>query len=82
MKMEVFEYTIYAREEEVAGANDVEFAEQIAYLTADTMRCDVDVINAFTGEVILSLVCFKHIVWHADKEIVETYYEVKEREWD
>lgn len=82
MKMEVFEYTIYARKEEVAGANDVELAKQIALLTADTMHCDVDVINAFTGEIILSLVCFKHIVWHANKKIVKTCYEVKEREWD
>jgi len=82
MKMEVFEYGIYARKEEVAGANDFELAKQIAYLTAETMHCDVDIIDSFTGEVHLSLVCFKHIVWHADKEIVETYYEVKEREWD
>lgn len=82
MKMEVFEYGIYARKEEVAGANDLEFAEQIAHLTANTMHCDVDIINSFTGEVHLSLVCLKHIVWHADKEIVETYYEVKERGWD
>lgn len=82
MKMEVFEYGIYAKKEEVAGANDIEFAKQIAYLTASAMHCDVDIINSFTGEVHLSLVCFKHIVWHEDKEIVETYYEVKEREWD
>lgn len=82
MKMEVFEYTIYANKEEVAGANDLKLAEQIAYLTAETMHCDVDIIDSFTGEVHLSLACFKHIVWHADKEIVETYYEVKEREWD
>ena len=82
MKMEVFEYTIHARKEEVAGTNDLEFAKQIAHLTADTMHCDVDIVNSFTGEVHLSLVCFKRIVWHANKEIVKTYYEVKEREWD
>ena len=81
MKMEIFEYGIYAKKEQVAGANDLEYAKQIAYLTATTMHCDVDIINSFTGEVHLSLVCYLHITYNADVEEIEKFYEVKEREW-
>ena len=82
MKMEVFEYTIYAKKEEVAGANDLDFAKQIAYFTANTMHCDVDVINSFTGEIIFSLVCFAYTIWNTVKKTAKIHYEVKEREWD
>lgn len=73
MKMEVFEYTIYAREEKVAGANDVALAKQIARRVANIMHCNVDVIDTFTGEIIFSLVCFTHTVWNSAKKTTKTY---------
>ena len=82
MKMEVFEYTIYTNKEEVAGANDLEFAKQIAYLTAETMHCNVDIIDSFTGEVHLSLVCYTYIAYNPLKKEAFTFYKIKEREWD
>ena len=81
MKMEIFEYTLYAKKEEVAGTNDIEFAKDFAYNIANVKHCDVDVINAFTGEVVLSLVCYVHIIFNDELEELERIYEVKEREW-
>ena len=81
MKMEIFEYTIYAKQEEVAGANDIEFAKDFAYNIANVKHCDVNVINAFTGEVVLSLVCIVRVTYNADMQEIERVYEVKEWEW-
>ena len=56
MKMNVFEYTIATHERDVAGPDQLEYARDMAYNVANTEHCDVDVINAFTGEVVMSLV--------------------------
>ena len=84
MKMEVFEYNICSKRQggnAVAGTNDLEYASDMAYNVANTEHCDVDVINAFTGEVHLSLVCYVHIIYNDELEELERTYEVKEREW-
>lgn len=51
MKMEVFEYNIYAKKEIVAGTNNFDLAKKIAFVVAKREHCDVDIINAFTGEI-------------------------------
>ena len=81
MKMEVFDLNIYARKEVVAGMNDTDLAMVMAKKIAKREHCDVDVINAFTGEVVYSLVCYLHITYNEDMGEIEKYYEVKEREW-
>lgn len=81
MKMEIFEFNIYVKKQEVVGTNDLELAKEIAYHLAETNHCDVDVINAFTGEVHCSYVSYMHITFNAQCEEIETTYEVKEREW-
>lgn len=81
MKMNVFEYTITAKQNDIAGCDDIELAKKIAFKVAKRKHCDVDVINAFTGEVVLSLVCFIHLTYNAEMEEVEKFYEVKERVW-
>lgn len=84
MKMEIFEYNICShkkRGEAVAGTNDLEYARDMAYNVANTEHCDVDIINAFTGEVHLSLVCYVHVTYNDELEELERMYEVKEREW-
>lgn len=81
MKMEIFEYNISARQEIVAGTNDLDLAKKIAFKIAKREHCDVDIINAFTGEVHQSLVCYLHITYNTDMEELEKFYEVKERVW-
>ena len=81
MKMEIFEYNIYAKKEVIAGTNDLDLAKKIAFKLAKREHCDVDIINAFTGEVHQSLVCFLHMTYNADLEEIEKFYEVKERVW-
>ena len=81
MKMEIFEYNIYAKKEIVAGTNDLDLAKKIAFKFAKREHCDVDIINAFTGEVHQSLACYLHITYNETQEILEKYYEVKEVEW-
>jgi hypothetical protein len=81
MKMEIFEYNIYAKKEIVAGTNDLDLAKKIAFKIAKREHCDVDIINAFTGEVHQSLACYSHITYNETQEILEKYYEVKEVEW-
>ena len=81
MKMEVFEFGVYVKQEIVAGFNDLDRAISYAQKICKTEHCDVDIINAFTGEVHKSYGCYLHITYNATKEIIEKYYEVKEREW-
>lgn len=81
MKMEIFEYNISAKNEVVAGTNDLDLAKKIAFKIAKRQHCDVDIINAFTGEVHQSLICYLHITYNADCEELEKFYEVKERVW-
>ena len=81
MKMEVFEYNIYAKEEVVAGTNDLDLAKKIAFKIAKREHCDVNIINAFTGEVHHSLVSYLHITYNEKVEEIEKFYEVKERVW-
>ena len=79
MKMEIFEYNIYVKQEVVAGTNDLDLAKKIAFKMAKRDHCDVDIINAFTGEVHHSLVCIVHVAYNADMQEIEKFYEVKER---
>ena len=79
--MEIFEYNIYVKKEVVVGTNDLDLAKKIAFKIAKREHCDVDIINAFTGEVHQSLVCQLHIIYNADREEIEKHYEVKERWW-
>lgn len=81
MKMNVFEYTVAAKYEDIASFENLDHANAFARSIAKTMHCDVDVINAFTGEVHTSLCCQLHITYNAEMEELEKYYEVKEREW-
>ena len=81
MKMEIFEYNIYAKKEIVAGTNDLDLAKKIAFKIAKRQHCDVDIINAFTGEVHQSLVSILRVAYNANQEEIEKYYEVKEWEW-
>ena len=81
MKMEIFEYNIYVKKENVAGVNDLDLAKKIAFKIAEREHCDVDVINAFTGEVHQSLVCYLYVTYNANHEKLEEFYKVKEREW-
>lgn len=81
MKMNVFEYTVSAKHEDIAAFDDLEHAKAYARVISKTEHCDTDVINAFTGEVHYSLCCYLHITYNADYEETEKYYEVKEREW-
>ena len=81
MKMNVFEYTITDGNCDIAGCEDLELAKEIANIVAVEKHCDVDVINAFTGEVVYSLESFTYITINAyGKEIGRTY-ETKAREW-
>ena len=81
MMMNVFEYTIYAKGQAVAGTDDLDLAKKIAFKIAKREHCDVDIINSFTGEVHQSLVCFLHLTYNAEQEEIEKFYEVKERVW-
>ena len=81
MMMNVFEHTIYAKKNAVAGTDDLELAKKIAFKIAKREHCDVDIINALTGEVEQSLCCILHVAYNADQEEIEKYYEVKENKW-
>ena len=81
MKMEVFEFGVYAKGEVVAGFNDLERATKYAFKVSKREHCDVDVINSFTGEVHKSYCCFLTVTYNAECEEIEKFYEVKEREW-
>jgi hypothetical protein len=79
--MNVFEYNICTKKKAVAGTDDLELAKKIAFKLAKREHCDVDIINAFTGEVHQSLVSYLHITYNEELEEIEKYYEVKEVEW-
>lgn len=81
MLMNVFEYNICTKKKAVAGTDDLELAKKIAFKLAKREHCDVDIINAFTGEVHQSLECHLHITYNEKLEEIEKYYEVKEVEW-
>ena len=81
MKMEVFEYGVYAKKELVAGFNDLDRATAYAFKVSKREHCDTDVINSFTGEVHKSYCCYLKITYNTDLEEIEKFYEVKEREW-
>lgn len=81
MLMNVYEYNVSVKGECVAGFNDLDDAKEFAMLQAEKYHCDVDVINAFTGEVHLSLVCYRLVKYNAVNEILEEFYNIKV-EWD
>lgn len=81
MLMNVFEYNICTKKKAVAGTDDLDLAKKIAFKIAEREHCDVDVINAFTGEVHQSLVCYLYVTYNANREKLEEFYKVKEREW-
>lgn len=78
MMMQVYEYNVYAKEKEVAGFDDVTRAECYARMVAHKEHCDVDVINAFTGEIHWHAQSYVHVTYNADMEEIETHYVVKE----
>lgn len=81
MKMEVFEFGVYAKGDLIAGFNDLDRAKAYALKVAKREHCDIDIINSFTGEVHHSLCCIVHITYNANMEELEKSYEVKERWW-
>jgi hypothetical protein len=81
MKMNVFEYTVAAKHEEIASFENLDHAKAFARHIANEEHCDVDIINAFTGEVHLSLVCYAYVAYNPLKDKTVTFYKVKEREW-
>lgn len=80
MKMNVFEYTITDGVKAIAGCEDLDLAKGIAYHLAEEKHCNIDVINAFTGEVVYSLECYIHLTFLLNREIDKSY-EIKERVW-
>jgi hypothetical protein len=80
MKMNVFEYTITDGKNDIAGCEDIDLAKGIAYHLAEEKHCDIDVINAFTGEVVYSLECYIHLTLHHNRQMDKSY-EIKERVW-
>ena len=81
MQMEVFEFIVSAKKENVAGFNDLDKAKDYAIKVAEEKHCCVDVVNAFTGEVHLSLVCFHWVKYNETNESLEEFFDIKV-EWD
>jgi hypothetical protein len=81
MKMEIFEYQVLARTELVAGFNDLDRAIKYAQKVCKREHCDVNVVNAFTGEIHKSYCSYLHVTYNEGLQEIEKYYEVKEREW-
>lgn len=81
MKMNVFEFTVSAKHEDIAGFENLADAIAFARHIANEQHCDVDVINAFTGEVHKSFVSYKIVIYNADNEQIEFKYRVAERVW-
>ena len=81
MKMNVFEFTVSAKHEDIAGFENLETAVDFAHNFARKNHCDVDVINAFTGEVHKSLVCYEYMAYNPRRQELFTFYKVKERVW-
>lgn len=80
MKMNVFEYTITDGANDIASCEDLDLAKGIAYHLAEEKHCNIDVINAFTGEVVYSLECHIHLTFLLNRQIDKSY-EIKERVW-
>ena len=78
MKMNVFEYTITDGRNDIASCEDLDLAKDIAYQLAEEKHCDIDVINAFTGEVVYSLECYIHLTLYHNRPM-DKCYEIKER---
>jgi hypothetical protein len=81
MLMNVYEYNVSVKGENKAGFDDIDEAKDYAIAQAEKHHCDVDVINAFTGEVHLSLVCYRWVKYNAVNETLEEFYDIKV-EWD
>lgn len=81
MKMNVFEFTVSAKGEDIAAFENLKYAIEFAKSYAEKQFCDVDVVNAFTGEVHKSYVTYAHLIYNSQQECLKTMYDVKEREW-
>lgn len=81
MKMNVFEFTVSAKHEDIASFENLDHAIAFAKSIANIEHCDVDIINAFTGEVHKSFVCYAYIAYNPLTTEPFTFYKVKEREW-
>jgi hypothetical protein len=81
MKMEIFEYTITDGNFDIAGCNDIDLAKEVALMLATEKHCDIDIINAFTGEVVYSLETIIHITMNCHGTQIEKTFETREREW-
>lgn len=81
MKMNVFEYTITDGKSDIAGCENINIAKEVALMLATEKHCDIDIINAFTGEVVYSLECLIYITLNCYEQEIEKTYEVREKEW-
>lgn len=81
MLMHVYEYNVAVKGENVAGFDNLDDAKEFAVLQAERKHCSVDVVNAFTGEVHLCLVCYRWVKYNEADERLEEYFDIKV-EWD
>lgn len=81
MQMEIFEYNITDGKSNIAGCEDIETAKEVALMLATEKHCDIDVISAFTGEVVYMLETVIHITLNCYGQEIEKTYETREREW-
>ena len=78
MKMNVFEYTVTERDEDVAAFENLDDAIAFARHIANERHNHVHVINAFTGEVHYYAEVYAYICYNSRKECIDTIYKVKE----
>ena len=81
MKMNVFEYTVTAKEQDIAGFENPADAIAFARHIANEQHCDVVVINAFTGEVCYEAYVIVRVTYNAYFEELSRDYEIKEKKW-
>lgn len=81
MLMNVYEYNVAVKGENIAGFDNLDDAKEFAVLQAERKHCSVDVVNALTGEVHLCLVCYRWVKYNEADERLEEYFDIKV-EWD
>ena len=81
MLMNVYEYNVAVKGENKAGFDNLDEAKDYAIAQAEKHHCSVDVVNAFTGEVHLCLVCYRWVKYNEAEECLEELFDIKV-EWD
>ena len=81
MLMNVYEYNVAVKNENVAGFDNLDDAKEFAMFQAERKHCSVNVINALTGEVHLSLECYRWVKYNEADECLEERFDIKV-EWD